>query len=216
VQAAVPFYGVAYEHLTAARSTTIRRLRTMASRRTSGNGRLTVDDWLQAGYTILAEEGRHALKLDRLCACLGVTKGSFYWHFADMGTYRGALVESWAHLRDEDRRDIERMRDVPPRERLSQMMASLVRPRLWTLERAMREWARSDETVAAAVRSADRRLLKVVRQAFCDYGFDAEEAELRAATTFAASIGLLHLSGPTPKKQPPLQRERFLDFMLRP
>lgn len=188
----------------------------MASHRKSGNGRLTVDDWLQAGYAILAEGGLTALKLDRLCAHLGVTKGSFYWHFADMGAYRGALVESWAQLRDEDRRDIERTSDIPPRERLSQMMDSLVRPRLWTLERAMREWAASDETVAAAVRSADRRLLKVVRQAFCDYGFDAEEAELRAATTFAAGIGLLHLSGATPKRQPPLQRERFLDFMLRP
>ncbi len=186
----------------------------MASRRTSGKSRLTVDDWLQAGYAILAEEGLNALKIDRLCARLGVTKGSFYWHFADTGAYRRALIESWAQLRDQDRRDIEHIRDIPPRERLSQMMASLVRPRLWTLERAMREWARSDETVAAAVRSADRRLLNVVRQAFCDYGFDADEAELRARTTFAAGIGLLHLPGPSPKKH--LQRERFLDFMLRP
>jgi AcrR family transcriptional regulator len=188
----------------------------MATRRTSGNGPLTVDDWLQAGYAIVAEEGLNALKLDRLCARLGVTKGSFYWHFADMGAYRRALIESWAQLRDEERRDIDQMRDIPPRERLSQMMASLVRPRHWTLERAMREWARSDETVAVAVASADRRLLRAVRQAFCDYGFDAGEAELRANTTFAAGVGLLHLSGLTPKKQSMVQRERFLDFMLRP
>jgi AcrR family transcriptional regulator len=177
--------------------------------------RLAVDDWLHAGFAILAEEGLNALKLDRLCARLGVTKGSFYWHFANMKAYRQALIESWAQLRDEDRRDIEQMRDIPPRERLSHMMASLVRPRQWALERAMREWARSDETVAAAVRSADRRLVKAVRQAFCDYGFDADEAELRANTTFAAGIGLLHLAGPTPRKQA-LQRERFLEFMLRP
>jgi len=60
--------------------------------------------------------------------------------------------------------------------------------------------ARSDETVAAAVASADRRLLRAVRQAFCDYGFDADEAELRANTTFAAGVGLLHLSGPNAKE----------------
>jgi AcrR family transcriptional regulator len=188
----------------------------MSTRRTSGNSRRTVDDWLQAGYAIVAADGLNALKLDRLCARLGVTKGSFYWHFADMASYRRALIESWAQLRDEDRRDIDQSRDIPPRERLSRMMESLVRPRLWTLERAMREWARSDETVAAAVASADRRLLRAVRQAFCDYGFDAGEAELRASTIFAAGVGLLHLSGATPKKQSLLQRERFLDFMLRP
>jgi AcrR family transcriptional regulator len=186
----------------------------MATRRTSGNSRLTADDWLQAGFAILADEGLNALKLDRLCAQLGVTKGSFYWHFADMKAYRQALIETWAQLRDDDRRDIEQMRDVEPRERLAQMVGVLVRPRLWTLERAMREWGRSDETVAAAVRSADRRLIGAVRQAFTDCGFDADEAELRANTTFAAGIGFLHLSGPTPKKQA-LQRERFLEFMLR-
>ena len=177
------------------------------------NTRLTVDDWLQAGYAIIAEDGLNALKLDRLCTRLKVTKGSFYWHFHDMAAYRQALIESWAQLKDEDRRDIEQMRDVPARERLSQMMAGLVRPRQWSLERAMREWARSDETVAAAVHAADRRLLNAVRQAFRDFGFDDDEADLRATTAFAAGVGLLHLAGPSPKKW--LHHEEFLDFMLR-
>lgn len=176
--------------------------------------RLTVDDWLQAGYAIVADEGLHALKLDRLCNRLDVTKGSFYWHFADMAAYRQALIESWARLKDDERREIEQLSDAEPRERLSHMMASLTRPRHWTLERAMREWARSDQKVAAAVKAADRRLLKQVRQAFRDYGFDDDEADLRANTAFAAGIGLLHLSGPTPRKQAH-QREKFLAFLLR-
>lgn len=178
------------------------------------NARLTVDDWLQAGYAIVADEGLNALKLDRLCTRLNVTKGSFYWHFADMAAYRQALIESWAQLKDEERRDIEEMRHEDPRERLSQMMAALVRPRQFSLERAMREWARSDETVAAAVRSADRRILNAVRQAFRDFGFDADEADLRANATFAAGIGLLHLAGPSPKRW--AHHEKFLDFILRP
>lgn len=178
------------------------------------SNRLTVDDWLQAGYAIVADEGLNALKLDRLCSRIAVTKGSFYHHFADMAAYRQALIESYARLKDEERNDIDALSDTPPRERLSQMMASLVRPRHWTLERAMREWARSDEQVSAAVEAADRWLLKAVRKAFRDYGFDAAEADLRASTTFAAGIGMLHLSGPTPTKEAQ-QRERFLDFLLR-
>ena len=127
------------------------------------NTRLTADDWLQAGYATVAEEGLNALKLNRLCARLRVTKGSFYWHFVDMAAYRQALIESWAQLKDSERRDIEQMRDVPARERLSRMMAALVRPRQWSLERAMREWARSDENA--------------VREAFRNLGFDADEAD---------------------------------------
>ncbi len=78
------------------------------------------------------------------------------------------------------------------------MMSSLLGARHWTLERAMREWARTDEAVAASVRAADQRILDAVRQAFLDYGFDGEDADLRANATFAAGIGFLHLSGRTP------------------
>jgi AcrR family transcriptional regulator len=179
----------------------------------SGN-RLTIDDWLKAGYAILAEEGIKALKIDRLCARLKVTKGSFYWHFDGMPSYRAALVEGWRDLRDEDRSQIETLGALSPRDRLARMMASLVSPRHWTLERAMREWARTDDTVAASVREADRRVLAAVRTAFEDYGFDADEAELRAGATFAVGIGFLHLSGPVPDPRQAAQSERFLDLML--
>jgi AcrR family transcriptional regulator len=58
-----------------------------SSRSTAGN-RLGLDDWIQAGYALLAEEGIQALKIDRLCDRLGVTKGSFYWHFDGIPSYR--------------------------------------------------------------------------------------------------------------------------------
>ncbi|MCF6389054.1 TetR/AcrR family transcriptional regulator [Mycobacterium sp. MBM] len=179
----------------------------------SGN-RLTIDDWLQAGYAILAEDGIKALKIDRLCARLKVTKGSFYWHFDGMPSYRAALVDGWRNLRDDDRSQIEAVGELPPRERLARMMASLVSPRHWTLERAMREWARSDHTVADSVRAADRRILAAVRTAFEDFGFDADDADLRANATFAAGIGFLHLSDRAPDPRQAAQRQRFLDLML--
>jgi len=176
--------------------------------------RLSVDDWVQAGYEILAEEGIKALKIDRLCSRLGVTKGSFYWHFADIASYRDALVQAWGELRDEERRNFEALGDTPPRERLSQMMSALVSARHWTLERAMREWARTDEVVAASVRAADLRVVAAVRQAYLDYGFSADDADVRAGATFAAGIGFLHLSGPRPSAKAAARRERFLDIML--
>ena len=177
--------------------------------------RLSVESWIEAGYAILAEEGIKALKLDRVCERVGATKGSVYWQFADMAGYRSALIEAWGELRDEDRRFFAEADDMPPRDRLSQMMTSLVTARHWTLERAMREWARTDTAVAASVRSSDQRVVDAVRQAFLDYGFDAEEADLRANATFAAGIGFLHLSGRQPSARAADQRERFLDIMLR-
>jgi AcrR family transcriptional regulator len=71
----------------------------MARARATTNSRLSVDDWVQAGFAILAEEGIKALKIDRLCRRLGVTKGSFYWHFTAIAGYRAALVQARGELR---------------------------------------------------------------------------------------------------------------------
>lgn len=183
--------------------------------RSSGGGRLSVDDWIHQGYVIVAEEGLAALKVDRLCDRLGVTKGSFYWHFADMPAYRAALVAAWGRLRDDDCRRLDDMAGLPPRERLSQMMSELVSASHWTMERAMREWARSDEAVAASMRAADRALVGRLRRALLDDGFDEEDADLRANAIFAAGVGFIHLSGPTPEAGQAARRDRFLELMLR-
>lgn len=176
--------------------------------------RLSVEDWLEAGYSVLAEEGVRGLKVDRLCRQVGVTRGSFYWHFDDMDSYRTALVESWNTFLEKDRESLAELDALPPRERLSAMMTALTSPRHWMLERAMREWARTDPAAAANVRAADRRLLRSVTRAYTDYGFRPAEAKLRAELTFAAGIGLLHLAGSAERAQRAAQREQFLDLML--
>jgi AcrR family transcriptional regulator len=78
---------------------------------------------------ILAEEGITALEIDRICSRLDVTKGSFYWHFTDIAGYRAMLIEAWGELRDDDRSQFPEVSVVAPRERLSQMMSSLLRAR---------------------------------------------------------------------------------------
>jgi AcrR family transcriptional regulator len=181
-----------------------------------GPGRtLSADDWIQAGFAVLADSGPNALRIDRVCERLKVTKGSFYWHFTDMQAYRDALVEAWGSLHDEDRRRFANMHDVDPRERLAVMLRTVVAPRHWALDRAMRLWALTDEAVLASVQRSDRRVLRTVRQAFVDYGLDPDDASLRSAVVVAAGVGFLHWSGATLNAAPQL-RERFLDFMLRP
>jgi AcrR family transcriptional regulator len=96
----------------------------------SPSTRLSVEDWLQAGYIVLAEQGVRALKVERLCRLLGVTRGSFYWHFEDIDGYRAALVESWNTFLERDRQSLAELDALPPRERLSSVMIALVSPTL--------------------------------------------------------------------------------------
>ncbi len=180
-----------------------------------GGRRLSADDWIDAGFAVLADSGPNALRIETLCGLLNVTKGSFYWHFTDMPAYRGALVEAWGTLHDRNRRPFENMPDVDPRGRLTVMMQTLVAPQHWALERAMRVWALTDDAALASVQQSDGRVLRAVRQAFIDYGFEPDDATLRSFVVFASGVGLMHSSGSTPTTPSELL-DRFLDFMLRP
>src|SRR6201995_6193353 len=115
----------------------------MASSASATHSRLSAHDWVQEGFRVLARDGVKALTLGQLCTRLGVTKGSFYWHFSDMTAYRNALIHTWAAARDEDR-SFDALDAQPPRERLSRMMTGLVGPRHWMLGRALRGGARSE------------------------------------------------------------------------
>jgi len=182
----------------------------------SGPGRrLTADDWIEAGFAVLADSGPNALRVDALCERLNVTKGSFYWHFTDMPAYRDALAKAWGSLHDRNRRQFESMPDVAPRTRLTMMIQTWMAPQHWALERAMRVWALTDDAVLASVQQSDARVMRAIRQAFVDFGFGPEEAALRSFVVFAAGIGLLHAGDSVPTAPPGLP-DRFLDFILRP
>src|SRR3954471_7485703 len=179
-----------------------------------GTGRrLSVEDWIQAGFALLAEGGPNALRVDRLCERLGVTKGSFYWHFDDLPAYRTALIAAWGNLQDQDRLRFTNMPGAQPRERLKTMMQALMGPTLYSLERAMRVWALTDETVAEGVRQSDMQVLGAVHQVFVDAGFEEQDALVRAVTFFAAGMGFVHGFD---IERPPDGEDLFLDFMFRP
>src|SRR3569832_1286209 len=59
---------------------------------------LSADDWIKAGLKALASSGFTALKADPLAKAMGVSRGSFYWHFADLGAFNAALLKRWREI----------------------------------------------------------------------------------------------------------------------
>src|SRR5215471_4813998 len=57
--------------------------------------RLTAQDWIDFALATLAREGFQALKADVLARKLGVSRGSFYWHFPELGTFHVRVIEHW-------------------------------------------------------------------------------------------------------------------------
>ena len=185
-----------------------------APARRGGGGRVSIDDWIELGFTLLAEEGVSGIKIDRLCARMGVTKGSFYWHFTDLQAYMEALAERWGDVRDAARASFRELEHLDPSERLQRMMEVLADPRQWTLERAVREWARSDPAVAERVRKSDRWVNRAVLRAFVDAGFSGADAEVRARGLFYAGVGFLHTASERDLARGAAERRAFLEILL--
>src|SRR6266851_8625394 len=59
---------------------------------------LSAKDWLDQGLKTLAERGFTALKAEPLAKALGVSRGSFYWHFADIGAFHAAILTHWREV----------------------------------------------------------------------------------------------------------------------
>src|SRR5258707_13410567 len=59
---------------------------------------LSAKDWLDQGLKTLAERGFTALKAQPLAKALGGSRGSFYWHFADIGAFHAAILKQWREV----------------------------------------------------------------------------------------------------------------------
>ena len=56
---------------------------------------LSRDDWVNAAYAAFETSGIQAVKADRLAKALGITRGSFYWHFKNISDLMQAVLKKW-------------------------------------------------------------------------------------------------------------------------
>jgi len=56
---------------------------------------LTPEAWIDAATGVLVDEGIDHVRVDVLAGQLGVTRGSFYWHFRNHDDFIRALLERW-------------------------------------------------------------------------------------------------------------------------
>ena len=153
----------------------------------SPSSRLRADDWVRAALDVMVEEGIAGVKIQRLCDRLGVTKGSFYWHFADLDTFLSEVARQWA---EDGARLPATLDEAPdPEADLLHAMRLFADPRNRNLARAMRHWAQDDERARVAIRKADEELFGQLKQAIAARGFDDAEADVRAKILYYSGIG---------------------------
>jgi AcrR family transcriptional regulator len=157
--------------------------------------RLRRSDWLMAGFQALGTEGPVALKAEPMARRLGTTKGSFYWHFADVPDFHRQMLKLWVEgavshipqaLADEPT-PVARLR------RLGQIVAGGLHPALGELvvEPAIRAWGREDSSVAEALAEVDHARIDHIQRLLTEVEITNPEM---ARIIYAAHVGMADLS----------------------
>ena len=166
--------------------------------------RLTPEDWIAAGFRALAAGGLAAVRAEALARELGVSKGSFYWHFRDVPTFHEVMLTHWEDMATERIIAMVEEGAPDPAGRL-QLLADLATSDLdepyggFHTEAAIRAWGRSDPVVAAVQEQVDKRRLAYMAACFDAAGLP--DPMLRARLSLAALVGAQHLAPTDPGSQ---------------
>lgn len=167
------------------------RLRSGPIPRTRRTDRLGRDAWIEAGRRALIAGGVGTVKVEPLAAALGVTTGSFYWHFGDRDELLTALLDDW-ELRNSDA-----MFAAASRHDGDAAAALRAVFNVWIEEAdyspawdsAIRDWARTDERAAQRVRRVDDRRIRLLASLFAKRGERGPRAFIRARVTYFHQVG---------------------------
>jgi AcrR family transcriptional regulator len=153
-------------------------------------------DWIMAALTLLGRGGIDAVRVEPLAEKLGVTKGSFYWHFKDRDALHAAMLEAWQAGTTQnviDRVEKEsRSRDA----RLGRLITIAIE-HSWAarLETAVRAWAKHDERAAKAITEVDAQRLDYIAMLLRELGIETRTARLRAQIIYLMLIGAYFAGG---------------------
>lgn len=161
---------------------------------TAARTRLRAEDWENAALEVIAEAGVAGVAVESLARRLGVTKGSFYWHF----TNRNALVTAALNRWESTEMDVfvegplaDDKTVLTARARLREiLLGALSDYRSHFIFSALFADAH-DELVQPVIERVSQRRMDYLAGAFEEIGLDAEDASHRARLAYTAYVGFL-------------------------
>ncbi len=178
---------------------------------TPRNARLSADDWAQAALEVIAEGGVVAVAVEPLARRLGVTKGSFYWHFPSRDALLQAALERWEAVEQQTLfgSNLEGLSD--PRARLRELFMVVAREMQPHIIYSELLKALDHPVVRPVIDRISQRRMEYLVAMFRQAGLNRAEAQHRARLAYSAYLGFLQLS--LQLQQPRMHHEEFDAYM---
>lgn len=139
-----------------------------------------------------------AIAVEPLAVRLGVSKGSFYWHFGKRDDLLAAVIALW-----EERGTDQLIIEIESRPATREGRLRALFDRVFTehpasaIERALLA-AAEDPRVRAALERVTRRRIDYLTALMAEFGLSGRAARRRAVFAYSAFVGTLELSVATP------------------
>lgn len=173
-------------------------------------------DWIQAGVEALAQGGVDAIRVEVLAKRLGVSKGSFYWHFRDRADLLEAVVDEWERVTTSIIQAVE-VTGGSPVERLQELFHTVTESSLsfHRAVKALHAWAARDPVIAARVAKVEQLRIAYMTRLFERCGFGPAGAKWRAEVAYLIYLGWMDQAGrATEESMPPSPFDERLTTML--
>lgn len=157
----------------------------------SSNVKATRDNWLEVALSVLALEGVDHVTVLSLSERLGVSRSSFYWYFKNRDELLGALLDRWDELNTRSIVAEAQASAATINEAVCNVFRCWINPLIFSprLDFAVREWARRSAHVRKALERSDRIRTEAVKALFVRFGYDDEDALVRARVLYYMQIG---------------------------
>ncbi|MBW2207511.1 MAG: TetR/AcrR family transcriptional regulator [Deltaproteobacteria bacterium] len=139
---------------------------------------LTRDDWLKAALN-LCVAGIDNVKVAPLATELGVTTGSFYWHFKNRQELLEALLKYWEYEMTDKAIEAAKRYEGSPTDRILFVMEKVMNNGLAHFDLPIWQWAQTDTIANRAFKRALKKRFSYATRMFSEAGFSREQAEIR-------------------------------------
>ncbi len=175
--------------------------------------RQSKQSWLDAALKALASGGIDRVRVESLAKNLGVTKGSFYWHFKDREQFLDELLNFWAEQSTET---VIANPNYPTdsKARVRAVADDIVRLDLGKMDPHIRSWTQYDKRRAKVVARMDKMRFEFLQGLFVAAGFSITAASLRAQSLYRYVLGEQFISARGSMGQRLQRMQAHVDLLL--
>jgi AcrR family transcriptional regulator len=170
--------------------------------------------WVDAALKAVSVGGPDSVRVEALAVSLGVSKGGFYWHFADRQALLDEMLDTWEKAMVDDVIERVESEQVDPRAKV-QHLFDLAPTADFAVELALRDWSRRDDRVAKRLRRVDARRMAWLRSLFGQFCRDEDDVEARSLLTYSLLIGSYFIAAPRDGKSRRQTLQLAVDRLLR-